>query len=70
MEKSHQTPFSAKLKKLPPKKPKNIDCRTREYLTHIEIDKLRKAAKAQGRHGHRDLMYPHEFTIRVPAHFE
>jgi len=54
MEKVSQTTFSSKLKKSPPKKPKNLDCRTREYLTHIEIDKLRKAAKAQGRHGHRD----------------
>jgi type 1 fimbriae regulatory protein FimB/type 1 fimbriae regulatory protein FimE len=38
----------------PPKKPKNSDRRTREYLTSEEVDSLMKAAKKLGRHGHRD----------------
>jgi len=48
-----QTPFSAKLKKKPPRKPKNTDRRSREYLTDGEIEKLRKAARNVGRHGMR-----------------
>ena len=53
-KKKHQTPISAKLKNTPPRKPKNSDCRSREYLTDIEIDKLRKTARSIGRHGLRD----------------
>lgn len=68
MESPSQTPFSAKLVKKPPKKPKNLDCRTREYLTQSEINDLRKAAKAMGRHGHHDstiilLMFRHGFRV-------
>src|SRR5438477_9174735 len=68
MENVSQTPFSAKLTKNPPKKPKNLDCRTREYLTQSEIDNLRKEAKCQGRHGHRDgtlilLMFRHGLRV-------
>lgn len=68
MEQDHHTPFSAKLNKKPPKKPKNLDCRTREYLTHLEIDQLRKAARIQSRHGHRDdtlilLMFRHGLRV-------
>lgn len=68
MEKSSQTPFSAKLPKKPPKKLKNRDYRTREYLTQSEIDQLRKAARGQGRHGHRDdtlilLMFRHGLRV-------
>jgi type 1 fimbriae regulatory protein FimE len=48
------TPFSAKLPNQPPKKPKNKDQRSREYLTQTEVDRLRKAARSSGRHGHRD----------------
>jgi type 1 fimbriae regulatory protein FimB/type 1 fimbriae regulatory protein FimE len=63
-----QPPFSAKFKKTPPQKPKNKDCRSREYLTQPEIDKLRKAARIQGRHGHRDdtlilLMFRHGLRV-------
>lgn len=50
----HQTPISAKLKNTPPRKPKNTDRRSREYLTDAEIEKLRKAARNVGRHGIRD----------------
>lgn len=48
------TSFSAKLSNLPPKKPKNKDQRAREYLTQTEVDRLCKAARSFGRHGHRD----------------
>ena len=67
-KKKRQTPFSAKLKILPPKKPKNTDRRSREYLTDAEIEKLRKAARNIGRHGHRDdtlilLMFRHGLRV-------
>jgi len=63
-----QTPFSAKLKKKPPRKPKNTDRRSREYLTDGEIDKLRKAARNVGRHGMRDdalifIMFRHGLRV-------
>lgn len=66
--KKHQTPFSAKSKNLPPKKPKNTDRRSREYLTDTEIEKLRKAARGVGRNGHRDdtlilLMFRHGLRV-------
>lgn len=38
----------------PPLRQLNSAARTREYLTTQEIEKLRKAARAIGRHGHRD----------------
>ena len=68
MEKTRQAPFSAKLSNPPPKKPKNLDRRTREYLTQYEIDQLRKAARCQGRHCHRDdtlilLMFRHGLRV-------
>lgn len=52
----------------PPTKPKNKDQRTREYLTQSEIEKLRKAARKVGRHGHRDdtlilLMFRHALCV-------
>ena len=63
-----QTPFSVKLPNLPPKKPKNADCRSREYLTQSEVDKLRKAARSFGRHSHRDdtlilIMFRHGLRV-------
>ena len=36
-----------------PRRPKNADVRTREYLTDDEVQRLTEAAKAN-RHGHRD----------------
>lgn len=36
-----------------PRRPKNVDLRTREYLTDDEVQRLVEAAKAN-RHGHRD----------------
>lgn len=58
-----------KIKKpLPPKKPKNLAQRKREYLTEDEIHKLQKAATQQGRHPTRDealilTMFRHAFRI-------
>jgi site-specific recombinase XerD len=68
LEKSHQPPFSAKLHNQPPKKPKNKDCRSREYLTHHEVDKLRKTTKIIGRNGQRDdalilMMFRHGLRV-------
>ncbi len=53
---------------LPPKKPKNIECRSREYLTSSEIDDLMNAAKKVGRYGQRDatmilIAYRHGLRI-------
>ena len=45
-----QASFSGKL----PRNPKNGAVRTREYLTEKEIERLMKAAREIGRHGHRD----------------
>ena len=46
----YQPSFSGKL----PRKPRNKDVRTREYLTEKEVVKLMDAARQTGRHGHRD----------------
>jgi type 1 fimbriae regulatory protein FimE len=67
-KKNRQTPNSAKLKKIPPKKPKNIQCRSREYLTDVEIERLRKSARSIGRHGTRDdalifIMFRHGLRV-------
>ncbi len=51
--KKPQLPKTAKLNN-PPLRQLNRAARTREYLTTQEIEKLRKAARAIGRHGHRD----------------
>lgn len=45
-----QASFSGKM----PRKPRNKDVRTREYLTADEVDKLMRAAAKVGRHGFRD----------------
>ena len=45
-----QRSFSGKM----PRKPKNLEVRSREYLTEQEVDHLMKAARNTGRHGHRD----------------
>jgi type 1 fimbriae regulatory protein FimE len=65
---SRQLPISAKLKNIPPIKPRNKECRSREYLTDTEIAKLRKAARNKGRHGVRDatlilLMFRHGLRV-------
>ncbi len=40
--------------KTPPPKPRNADRRPREYLAEAEVERLMKAARGVGRHGHRD----------------
>ena len=65
----HHASFSAKL---PPRKPKNTDRRTREYLTPAEVTQLMQAARHVGRHGHRDttlilLMYRHGLRVSEVA---
>jgi type 1 fimbriae regulatory protein FimE len=57
--------FSAKL---PPRKPKNLDRRTREYLTSQEVQQLIAAARNTGRYGQRDallllMMYRHALRV-------
>ena len=51
-----------------PKRQKNKDVRTREYLTEKEVDMLMDAARKIGRHGHRDatlilLTYRHGLRV-------
>lgn len=51
-----------------PRRPKNEDVRSREYLTEDEVKKLREAAKVSGRNGHRDaliilMMYRHGLRV-------
>ena len=65
---SRQAPFSAKSSHQPPKKPKNKDQRSREYLTQTEVERLRKAARTYGRHSHRDdtlilMMFRHGLRV-------
>jgi hypothetical protein len=60
-----QASFSGKL----PRKPKNKDVRSREYLTEKEVDKLMAAARKTGRHSHRDatlilMAYRHAYGYR------
>ena len=59
-----QASFSGKL----PRKPKNKDVRSREYLTEKEVDKLMAAARKTGRHGHRDatlILMAYRHALRV-----
>ncbi len=59
-----QPPFSGKL----PRKPKNQDVRSREYLTEDEVDKLISAVKSVGRHPHRDatlILIAYRHGLRV-----
>lgn len=63
-----QTPKTAKLKNLPPRKRPNHEQRTREYLTSHEVESLRKAARSLGRYGHRDdtlilLIFRHALRV-------
>lgn len=57
--------FSAQL---PPKKPHNVERRSREYLTADEVEHLLRAARRQGRYRHRNatmilLMYRHGLRV-------
>lgn len=62
-----QSLFSAKLA-APPRKPRNLDLRGREYLLSDEVEAMMRAASKVGRHGQRDkalilLMYRHGFRV-------
>lgn len=62
---ARQTSFSGKS---PPRKPKNCEVRPREYLTDAEVQRLIKAARRSGRHGHRDatlIMITYRHGLRV-----
>jgi type 1 fimbriae regulatory protein FimE len=53
---------------LPPRRTKNLDRRTREYLTPAEVEKLLQASAKVGRHGARDrtlilLAYRHGLRV-------
>ena len=53
---------------MPPNKPKNIERRSREYLTPSEIDTLISAAKKLGRYGQRDatmILVAYRHGLRV-----
>ena len=52
--KSGKPPSIVNGKVQPPKRRKNKDVRSREYLTSDEVTQLMKAARSVGRHGHRD----------------
>ena len=59
-----QSSFSGKL----PRKPRNKDVRSREYLTEKEVDRLMKTAREIGRHGHRDatlILLAYRHALRV-----
>jgi type 1 fimbriae regulatory protein FimB/type 1 fimbriae regulatory protein FimE len=52
----------------PPRKPRNSERRSREYLTPAEVERLMKAAERLGRHGHRDatmLLLAYRHGLRV-----
>lgn len=54
--------------KSPPRKPKNSQVRPREYLTEDEVDRLMRAARHTGRHGHRDatlILMTYRHGLRV-----
>src|SRR5690606_14041204 len=64
---NRQTPKTAKLS-TPPRRRCNSELRTREYLTTHEVESLRKAARSNGRHGHRDdtlilVMFRHALRL-------
>ena len=59
-----QPPFSGKS----PRKPRNKDVRSREYLTPDEVDRLMLSAGRVGRHPHRDktlILIAYRHALRV-----
>ncbi len=65
---SETSPTTVNGKVAPPRRRKNSESRTREYLTQGEIDKLLAAARNTGRYGKRDetlvmLMYRHGLRV-------
>ncbi len=52
----------------PPRKPKNSERRSREFLTNTEVEQLMKAAERIGRNGHRDatmILISYRHALRV-----
>lgn len=52
----------------PPRRQKNTERRTREYLTEHEVEALREAARRRGRYGHRDqtmILLAYRHALRV-----
>ena len=52
----------------PPRKPRNVDRRDREYLSPLEVDQLIRAARQSGHYGHRDatmILLAHRHALRV-----
>ncbi|HFD86971.1 MAG TPA: integrase [Gammaproteobacteria bacterium] len=52
----------------PPTRQSNSKSRSREYLTHDEVERLMKAARGLGRHGHRDatlVLIAYRHALRV-----
>jgi integrase len=62
-------PFqSLKTANLPPRRQKNVDRRVREYLSHREVEELRKTARKNTRHGLRNdtlilMMFRHGLRV-------
>jgi type 1 fimbriae regulatory protein FimB/type 1 fimbriae regulatory protein FimE len=59
---------TAKKRTVAPRRRRNGDLRTREYLTEAEVERLMKAA-AGNRHGHRDatmILVAYRHGLRVP----
>jgi type 1 fimbriae regulatory protein FimE len=54
--------------KVPPRRGRNKDVRTREHLTEKEVNELMEAARKTGRHGHRDatlILIAYRHGLRV-----
>lgn len=54
--------------KVPPRRPRNVEVRSREYLTDAEVCRVQKAAGGAGRHGHRDstlILMAYRHGLRV-----
>jgi type 1 fimbriae regulatory protein FimE len=52
----------------PPRKPRNAERRSREFLTPAEVERLAEAAQGVGRHGHRDttmILIAYRHALRV-----
>lgn len=62
-------------RKAMPRRGRNAELRTREYLTPDEVEQLQRAAASVGRHGHRDatlimLAYRTAFVSRSSSRFD
>ena len=67
MPNAEVVPFPAR-KNQPPRRRPNLELRSREYLTPLEVDVLIKGAKSAGRHKHRDatlILIAYRHGLRV-----